>query len=34
MQIREQIQIDKDNRYLIKIWEEEETEKKRIHERL
>jgi hypothetical protein len=34
MQTREQIQIDKDNRYLMKIWEKEKAEKKRIHERL
>jgi hypothetical protein len=34
MQTREQIQINKDNRYFMKIWEKEKTEKKRIHERL
>jgi hypothetical protein len=34
MQIREQMQIDKDNRCFVKIWEEEEAEKKCVHERL
>jgi hypothetical protein len=33
MQTREQMQIDKDNRYLMKMWEKE-AGKKRIHERL
>jgi hypothetical protein len=28
------MQIDKDNRYFMKIWEEKEAEKKRVHERL
>jgi hypothetical protein len=28
------MQIDKDNRYFVKIWEEKETEKKYVHERL
>jgi hypothetical protein len=34
MQTREEIQIDKDNRCFVKIWEEEEAEKKCVHERL
>jgi hypothetical protein len=34
MQTREQMQIDKNNRYFVKIWEEEEMEKKYVHERL
>jgi hypothetical protein len=28
------MQINNDNRYFVKIWEEKETEKKRVHERL
>jgi hypothetical protein len=34
MQIREQMQINKDNRYFVKMWEEEKTKKKYVHERL
>jgi hypothetical protein len=34
MQTREQMQIDKNNRYLMKMWKKKKTEKKRIHERL
>jgi hypothetical protein len=34
MKSREQMQIEKDNRYLVKMWEEEEAEKERVHERL
>jgi hypothetical protein len=34
MQTREQMQIDKDNRCFVKMWEEEEAEKKCVHERL
>jgi hypothetical protein len=28
------MQIEKDNRYLMKIWKKEKTEKERVHERL
>jgi hypothetical protein len=28
------MQIDKDNRYFMKMWKEEEAEKKCVHERL
>ena len=34
MKSREQIQIEKDNRYLVKIWEKKKAEKERVHERL
>jgi hypothetical protein len=34
MKSREQIQIEKNNRYLIKIWKKKKQKKKRIYERL
>jgi hypothetical protein len=34
MKSRDQIQIEKDNRYFMKMWEKEEAEKERVHERL
>jgi hypothetical protein len=34
MKFREQIQIEKNNRYFVKIWKKKEAEKERVHERL